>query len=946
MAYDLSSFYTNTLSSNYLSKTIVDQLMADKRFSSVSKIVLNDSNYSSGSAHNDPIGYTETGRPIYESNVGITMNDELKDAIAKKHARNTDSMLKNIGTNIIENTSTGNIVAFVSKGVIQSFITEDGRFTGKIRLENIEDLNKLTLDTSRFYIKSEVDSLLSAKLSRASIFNENNKIDSDFLDSDVVRHVTFDPHFNDDIRHITNAERQAWNLKYDKPTAGIPMADLDPAVSDRINASALNTEFQTHKNNLDIHTSATERAKWNAKYNKPATGIPMTDFSEIVQNNINSAAKQTELTAHKDDVIKHITAEERIKWNAKYDRPTGGIPMGDLEQFVQETIEAAATDADLSAHKNDTVAHITNAERLGWNAKYLKPSTGIPLTDLDSATQTKINTSATVSQLDAHVSNTTSHITASERDAWNEHKADLVKHITGDERNKWNAKYDRPSTGIPETDLTAGLQTKINGMVTNTDFNQHATDSVRHVTQSERDDWDAKYEKPLTGIPSTDLHSDVVNKINNAATQTALDTHVNNTVNHILGTERTAWNAKYDKPVGGIPETDLTVAFRDKVASLATTLALTTHSNDVVKHITAAERNTWNAKYVKPTTGIPAADLEVALKDKINASATSAEVTAHTSDTVVHITAAERASWNAHYTKPSTGIPETDLEQAFRTKVNGMVSSVDFNAHATDSTKHVTASERANWNAKYVKPSTGIPLTDFATAVQDAINGAATVVALDAHKADSIAHVTSADRSVWNAKYDKPAEGIPATDLEVAVTDDIASAVGHIADTNSHVSSADRTVWNAKYDKPSTGIPASDLASAITTDISSAKTHVADANIHVTSEQKTAWDGKYAKPVAGIPLADLVIELQNKLNAVAVPYTKTIDATAPVTTVSILASEHGVTKTNAFEYSVVAYTQNGEFWETVNPSLVRVNDATKDVEVQFAVAFAGKIVIR
>ncbi|PTU25893.1 hypothetical protein DA469_21380 [Bacillus subtilis] len=164
MAYDLSSFYTNTLSSNSLSKTIIDQLMADNRFSSVSKITLNGTNYSSGNANTDPIGYTETGRPIYESSVGVTMNDELKDAIEKKHARNTDSMLKNIGSTVLENTSTGNIAAFISQGVIKALITEDGHFTGKIKLENIEDLNKLTLDTSRFYIKSEVDSLLSEKL--------------------------------------------------------------------------------------------------------------------------------------------------------------------------------------------------------------------------------------------------------------------------------------------------------------------------------------------------------------------------------------------------------------------------------------------------------------------------------------------------------------------------------------------------------------------------------------------------------------------------------------------------------------------------------------------------------------------------------------------------------------------------------------------------------------
>lgn len=944
MAYDLSSFYTNNLSANSLSKTIIDQLMASRRFSSVSKITLTGTNYSSGSAGSDPIGYTETGRPIYEQSVGITMNDELKDAIEKKHARNTDSMLKNIGSTVLENTSTGNIVAFISQGVIRAFITEDGRFTGKVRLENIEDLDKLTLDTSRFYIKAEVDSLLSAKISKGYLFNADNKIKSEYIDKDIVRHVVFDPHFNDDIRHITLAERNAWNAKYDKPVDGIPMKDLDTAVSDRINASALQVDHATHVNNLDIHTSSTERAKWNSKYDKPATGIPMTDLSEIVQNNINSSAKAVDLTAHKDNTVAHITAEERTKWNGRYQKPATGIPLTHLEAFVQEVINNSASDAELSAHTSDDVVHITNAERLTWNAKYLKPTTGVPLTDLDSAVQNRIVSSATKDELANHTSNATVHITAEERDKWNTHRADLAVHITAEERTKWNSKYDKPSTGIPEADLNASLVSKINGMTTVTDFNEHNTDTVKHVTQSERDKWNGKYDKPLSGIPAEHLASEVVNKINASATNADLNAHKLDAVSHITDVERSAWNAKYLKPTAGIPESDLSLTFREKVAGLASTVALTTHAGDIVKHITAEERASWNGRYVKPTTGIPTTDLESAFVAKVNASATEADLTAHTGDDVIHISAEERSSWNGKYAKPATGIPELDLEQALRTKINAMVTTTDFNAHATDSVRHVTASERATWNSKYAKPNTGIPLTDLSTAVQDKINASATVTALNNHTGDTVAHVSASERSAWNAKYVRPASGIPEVDLNVEFTDKVNLAVEHTGDVVSHITADERTAWNGKYAKPSTGIPMADLADAVSTAINTASTHVANADIHVTAEQKTAWEGKYAKPEAGIPLEDLVAELQAKLNAVAVPYTKTV--ATEVTTVTVTASEHGINHANGFEYSVVAYVQNGDFFDTVQPSLVRVNSVTKDIEVQFNSAFVGKVVVR
>jgi len=41
------------------------------------------------------------------------------------------------------------------------------------------------------------------------------------------------------------------------------------------------------------------------------------------------------------------------------------------------------------------------------------------------------------------------------------HAADSVKHITGGERTAWNAKYDKPSGGVPKTDLASAVQTSL-----------------------------------------------------------------------------------------------------------------------------------------------------------------------------------------------------------------------------------------------------------------------------------------------------------------------------------------------------------------------------------------------------------------------------------------------------------------------------------------------------
>ena len=109
--------------------------------------------------------------------------------------------------------------------------------------------------------------------------------------------------------------------------------------------------------------------------------------------------------------------------------------------------------------------------------------------------------------LNAHAQNTTAHITAAERTAWNakanaadltSHVDDAVKHISATERTAWNAKADA-------ADLTS-----------------HVDDEVKHISATERTAWNAKAD-------AADLTS-----------------HVDDEVKHISATERTSWNAKAD----------------------------------------------------------------------------------------------------------------------------------------------------------------------------------------------------------------------------------------------------------------------------------------------------------------------------------------------------------------------------------------------------------------
>lgn len=78
-----------------------------------------------------------------------------------------------------------------------------------------------------------------------------------------------------------------------------------------------------------------------------------------------------------------------------------------------------------------------------------------------------------------------------------------------------------PSVALGETSSTAYAGDK--GKAVRDDFDSHNSDTTRHITSTERSAWDAKYDKPSTGIPSTDMSSAVQTSLSLA--DTALQSH-------------------------------------------------------------------------------------------------------------------------------------------------------------------------------------------------------------------------------------------------------------------------------------------------------------------------------------------------------------------------------------------------------------------------------------
>lgn len=206
----------------------------------------------------------------------------------------------------------------------------------------------------------------------------------------------------------------------------------------------------------------------------------------------------------------------------------------------------ADLESKVTAHTGNSDIHVISEQKTAWTAKYDKPSGGIPKSDLASSVQASLDKADTALQQHQDISALTAHV------------ANNNIHVTVDNKTAWNAKYDKPVDGIPKTDLSSGVQTSLNKADTAlqehqdiSDLVSHTQNSNIHLTSEQKTEWSAKYDKPTGGIPKSDLASAVQASLNKADTAlqehqdiSALTNHVANNDIHVTTTEKAAWNLK------------------------------------------------------------------------------------------------------------------------------------------------------------------------------------------------------------------------------------------------------------------------------------------------------------------------------------------------------------------------------------------------------------------
>lgn len=300
---------------------------------------------------------------------------------------------------------------------------------------------------------------------------------------------------------------------------------------------------------------------------------------------------------------------------------------------------------------------------------------------------------------------------------------------------------------------------------------------------------------------------------------TTVTAHMADTVKHVTSQDKDNWN----DAVSDVADIQ---ALIPNQATSTNQLADKDFVNSSVQTATAIPRGTYNlVNDLLLTTSASRSDIELALLNAVSVADTNdyCYVEIPTSDsTPTEILRYERYkygtnSWVYEYILPNSGFTSAQWK-ALNSNITAE-REASYQSHINDGTVHVTTANKSAWNAKYDKPSGGIPSTDMTSAVQTSLG-----------KADSA--------------YQKPSAGIPKTDLASGVQTSLGLA-------------------DSAYQKPSGGILKTDLASAVQTSLGKADTALQDGDaVPPYSVDQTYWDTKptdgSVKPVISGGIADAI----------------------------------------------------------------------------------------
>ena len=290
---------------------------------------------------------------------------------------------------------------------------------------------------------------------------------------------------------------------------------------------------------------------------------------------------------------------ESLVMDVEYDENTKSIIIT-LENGTQTSvpigslINGLVNENTFNAHKNDTTVHTNSSEKTAWNAKYSKPSAGIPKSDLVAAVQTSLGKADTAIQQSDLNTALSSYITSA--DAADLYQAGTNVKITTASGKKVISAKDTTYVAGGGINIVPGAYDPESGA-----YDPDVPDSFIINSLQAEPTWKkiVSYpgDTPMDNADLAALFNAKQDKIGDGSTTIDADDVVDTTSTHkfVTAEDKVAWNAKQ--------------------AAITTTSKLssdlvddTGHSN---KFVTASEKQTWSGKQdaITSTNKLPASNV-------------------------------------------------------------------------------------------------------------------------------------------------------------------------------------------------------------------------------------------------------------------------------------------------------------------------------------------------
>lgn len=395
---------------------------------------------------------------------------------------------------------------------------------------------------------------------------------------------------------------------------------------------------------------------------------------DLLNSAIANKANVIDLNAHANDNEIHITETERNHWNAKsnfsgnYNDLTNKPAIPSInglasETYVDTQIDAIDIPNALSDLTTDSTHRlVTDAEKAAWNAKSNFSGNYNDLTN--KPTIPSISGLATETYVDEAVSAKADSTHTHDNRYYTETEVDTLLSAKANSNHNHNASYD--ALGTAETKASA-VQSNLDAV--NEELTEHIDNDAIHFTAAERTKLSNiaananNYTHPNSGVTAGTYKSVTVNA------QGHITSGSNPTTLAGYGiTDAESKGAANSALVSAKEYADELiadeVANRDSAIAAAKSSALSAAASDAT---TKADNALASAKtYVDESIDV--------LSETVSAKANTSSLTSHTGNTTVHITATERTNWNAAKAHAdSAHAPTTNASQT----ASGLMSKAD-----------------------------------------------------------------------------------------------------------------------------------------------------------------------------------------------------------------------------------------------------------------------------